>query len=45
MNLNDLRRKMEESGMEQADIDAQIDRLADDLVQEQRDDDLMEVTQ
>lgn len=37
MNLNDLRRKMEESGMEPADIDAQIDRLADDLVQQERD--------
>ena len=40
MNLNDLRRKMEDSGMEPADIDAQIDRLADDLVQQERDDNL-----
>lgn len=45
MNLNDLRRKMEESGMAPADIDAQIDPLADDLVQEQRDEKLAEVTQ
>ena len=45
MNLNELRRKMEESGMEPADIDAQIDRLADDLVQEPRDEQIAEVTQ
>ena len=40
MNLNDLQRKMENACMEPADIDAQIDRLADDLVQEERDDNL-----
>lgn len=40
MNLNDLQRKMENAGMEPADIDAQIDRLADDLVQHERDENL-----
>ena len=37
MNLTDLQRKMENAGMEPAEIDAQIDRLADDLVQHERD--------
>lgn len=37
MRLSDLRRKMEEAGMDPADIEDQLDALAEDLVDYDRD--------
>lgn len=37
MTPSELRRKMENAGVDHDEIEAQVDRLADDLVQHDRD--------
>lgn len=43
MSPSEIRRKMENMGYDHEDIEAQVDRIADDLVQQERDDNLQKL--